>query len=154
MNRKRSKSKKRVTVNTWTLEGAKKAAPYIANIVESLREQHLAVRSHRRHAERLHNRPGRADRSVLIAEADANSQALKAEAGFDEAMAELNALHIYTLDPLRGEAFVPFVHADKLAWFVFDAFTPEDHIQQWRYHDDPLEARRPLAEALIQPLPV
>jgi len=154
MNRKRSKAKKRLTVNTWTFDEAKRATPYIANIVESLREQHIAVRSHRRHAERLHNRPGRADRTSLIAEADARVLARQAEASFDETLAELNALHIYTLDPARGEAFVPFVHADKLAWFVFDLFDGEDHIRQWRYHDDPMETRRPIADALIQPLTV
>jgi len=154
MNRRRAKSKKRITVNVWTFDEAKRAIPYIANVVGSLREHHLEARSQRRHAERIHNRPGRPDRAALVAEADANRLASQAEIRFDETMAELNALHIYTLDPARGEAFVPFIHADKLAWFIFDMFDEEDHLRQWRYHDDPLEMRRPISEALIQPLTV
>jgi hypothetical protein len=60
------------------------------------------------------------------------------------------ALDIYSLDPLKGIALIPTVHDQRLAWFVYDLFDAED-IRFWRYHDDALEARRPIADLAERP---
>ena len=46
---------------------------------------------------------------------------------------------------------VPFIYNGQLAWFVFDLFDDSDPLRFWRYHQDPLETRRPIAEALAEP---
>ncbi len=54
-------------------------------------------------------------------------------------------IDVYLLDPVRGVAFVPFQKEEELAWFVFDLFDCDD-LKTWRFHQDPLEMRRPIAE--------
>jgi hypothetical protein len=147
MNRNRPKKEER-TVRAWTYEEAHKAVPYIAAVVRSLREQRLEAQSKSRQAQILEGRPGRPNRDLLVAQADVVRQSREADERFAETLAELNSLDVFCTEPARGEAFIPFLHAKKLAWFVFDLFDEEDHLRQWRYHDDPLEARRPIAEAL------
>ena len=65
-------------------------------------------------------------------------------------MNELGRLDVYCIDALAGVAFIPFVHEDQLAWYVFDLFS-ETMLDAWRYHEDPLETRRPIAEVADQP---
>jgi hypothetical protein len=149
MNPNRSKKERR-TVRVWTYDEALKAVPYIAGIMRSLREQRIEALSRARQTKRLANRPGRADRNLLLAQADQDRQAREADARFEEGLAELHAIDVFCADPIRGEAFIPFLHTDKLAWFVFDLFDEKEPLKQWRYHDDPLEARRPIAEALTE----
>ena len=49
-----------------------------------------------------------------------------------------------TFDPIRGQALFPFLHKKKLAWFLYDLF--EEHpLRYWRYQDDPVDVRRPVA---------
>lgn len=149
-NPKRSKKEKR-TVRVWTYDEARKAAPYIAGVMRSLREQRIEALSRDRHAKQLADRPGRPNREMLVAQAESNRQAREADDRFNDSLTELHTLDVFCSDPLQGEAFIPFLQENKLAWFVFDLFGEPDHIKQWRYHDDPLEHRRPIAEARIEP---
>ena len=119
--------------------------------MRSLREQRLEAQSLQRQVERLDMQPGRPDRTALVAHAEAKRQAGDAEDRFETSMTELYRLDVFCIDPIRGEAMIPFLHSEKLAWFVFDLFDEEDHLKQWRYHDDALEMRRPIAEALVEP---
>src|SRR6266446_176739 len=95
--------------------------------------------------ERLARRPGRPDRGALIAHAEAVREAAEANERFESGLKELLRLHMYCLDPVRGLALIPFAHGDQLAWFVFDLFEANP-LGAWRYHEDPLTTRRPLAE--------
>jgi hypothetical protein len=113
--------------------------------VRSLREHRLDAVTQHRNADRLAQRPGRPDRESLIAQTESVKAAALADERFDEALAELEALDVYLLDPLAGQALIPFVHDENLAWYVYDAFDPEP-LRFWRYHSDPLDTRRPLAE--------
>ena len=150
MNRNGSKKKAR-NVRVWTYDEAKKAVPYIANVMRSLREQRIEAQNLHRHVQRLTSLPGRPDRTALLAQSEADRQVREAEHRFEESMDELVGLDVFCLDPIAGQAVIPFLHAQKLAWFVFDLFDDEDHLRQWRYHDDPLDTRRPIAEALVEP---
>jgi hypothetical protein len=135
------------TLRAWTYEEALKALPYITSIMQSLRESHIEAKQHGRTAEQLARRPGRPNCDAIIAHADAVAEARQAKDQFREALAELHALDVYCLDPIHGTAVIPFVHDSQLAWFLFDLFD-DQRIRYWRYHTDPLETRRPLAEAL------
>ncbi len=64
---------------------------------------------------------------------------------FEAGLQELLKLNVYCLDPVHGLALLPFAQADQLAWLVFDLSEPEP-LRFWRYHADPLTARRPLSE--------
>jgi hypothetical protein len=150
MNRNGSKTKAR-TVRVWSYDEAKKAVPYISGIMRSLREHCLESQSHKRTAQRLADKPGRPDRTALVSHSEEVREATEAQNRFDDGIAELHALDVFCLDPVGGEAVIPFLHAKKLAWFVFDLFDEEDHLRQWRYHDDPLDIRRPIADALVEP---
>jgi hypothetical protein len=138
--------RRRRQIRVWTLEQARAALPYLSSVVRSLREHRLEAMAHHLTAERLARRPGRPDRATLIAQTEAGGAAATAEARFQEALEELQAVDVFCLDPIAGQALIPFLHDKELAWYVFDLFDPE-FIRFWRYHSDPLEARRPLAEA-------
>lgn len=144
-NRKRSRTPKG-TIHAYTYAQAMRVLPYLTSIMRSLRYWRLEALVHSRRAQQLANRPGRADRSALLEMEEANRAARAAEARFDEALEDLHTLDIYCLDPVRGEALVPFVHANQLAWLVFDLFDALP-FRSWRYHTDSLDTRRPLAEA-------
>jgi hypothetical protein len=144
-NRKTSKRKKD-TIQPWTYEQARRVLPYLRSIVQSLREHRVEALAEHRKAKEITDRPGRPDRSTLIAQEEALRAARAAEARFEAALEELHVLDIYCLDPIRGEALVPFVHDNQLAWYVYDLFDNEA-FRFWRYHSDPLEARRPIAES-------
>jgi hypothetical protein len=146
MKRRSGKAKKRRNaVQVWTHEQARAIVPYLKSVMESLREQALKARQGELTARRLADKPGRPDRSTIIAETEARREAERAEEAFGAAAAELEALDVYCLDPLSGEALIPTVHEDQLAWYVYDHFD-EEPLRCWRYHTDPLETRRPLAE--------
>jgi hypothetical protein len=137
--------KRQQQLRLWTLDEARAATPYITSITRSLREHHLEAQSQHRTARRLADRPGRLDRTGRIHQEDANRAATAAEDRFQQALDELQALDVYCLDPVQGLALIPFAHDEQLAWFVFDLFDTEP-LRSWRYHNDPLETRRPLAE--------
>jgi len=129
----------------WTYDEARKALPYIASIARSLREHRLDALAHDREARRLAAEPGRPNRAALIAQQEAAHEARRAADRFDEALEELNAHDVYCLDPVRGQALVPFAHGEELAWYVYDMFDG-DELRFWRLHTDPLDTRRPLTE--------
>jgi hypothetical protein len=135
------------TLRVWDYEQARGVLGYLSSILHSLREQWLQAIFHDRAARRLADRPGRPDRTALVAQQEAAAEARKARERFDETLKELHALDVYCLDPVRGEAIIPFVHEKQLAWFVFDLFDGEQ-LRTWRYHTDPPDTRRPVAEVL------
>ena len=141
-NRKETKQQKR-TIRVWTLDEATAAVPYIASVVRSLRDHWLDAAAKHQMSDRLQALPGRPDRKMLIAQAEAAREANEADNRYLDARDELMALDIYCIEPARGEALVGFLKEDQLAWFVFDLF---DSIpfRYWRYHNDPLETRRPI----------
>jgi hypothetical protein len=112
-----------------------------------LRDCQLEAQNYSLKAKRLVDQPGRADRDRLLAEREASQRADEATERFQKALADLHALDIYCLDAIRGLALIPFVHDNQLAWFIFDLFEPE-LLSEWRYHQDPLETRRPIKEVI------
>jgi hypothetical protein len=149
MKRNRSKNR-RETIQVWTYEQARQVVPYITSIMTSLREHRLEAQQHQAAAARVARQYGRPQRADLIAQDDAIRDFQRAEDRFHEALEELHALDIYCLEPLQGLALIPFAKGDQLAWFVFDLFGT-DKLGFWRYHQDSLETRRPIAEALAGP---
>ena len=148
MKRNRNGAKNRSqTIQVWTYEQARQIAPYVASIMSSLREHRLEVQRHQLTASRLAQQPGRPVRGDLIAHDDATRDARRAEDRFHDALEELHSLDVYCLDPLQGLALIPFAKNDQLAWFIFDLFA-SDKLGFWRFHQDPLDTRRPIAEAL------
>jgi hypothetical protein len=146
MNRnQKGTRRRRRQIRVWALEQARAALPYLSSVMRSVREHRLEAVTQHRNAKRLATRSGRPDRDSLIAHAESEKAAGQADARFREALAELEALDIYLIDPLGGQALIPFVHAENLAWYVYDAFDPEP-LRSWRYHSDSLDTRRPLAE--------
>ena len=146
-NRNRSKEPKE-TVRFWTYDEVRKASPYIASVLRSIREHQLEGQAHGRRAHRLAARPGRPSRTEIIAQAEEVRRAAEARDRLGEAVDELHSLDVFCTDPVRGEAIIPFVHEEKPAWFAFDLFAEETPLS-WRYHDDPEETHRPIAEALL-----
>lgn len=145
MNRQESKKPRRLVIPIWTFEQAKQALPYIASIMQSLREHRLEARQQQRQAERLAAKHGRPDRKDLIRHQELQRDAQRAEDGYQDSLHELQELGVYCQDAVRGLALIPFVHEHLLAWFVFDMFA-EQPLDSWRYHNDPEETRRPLSE--------
>jgi hypothetical protein len=143
-NQKGAKRRRR-HIRVWTLEQARAALPYLSSVVRSLREHRLEAVTQHRNAERLAQRPGRPHRDTLIAQSESTRSADQADERFRECLAELESLDIFLIDPIAGQALIPFVHDENLAWYVYDAFDPEP-LRFWRYHSDSLETRRPLAE--------
>jgi len=149
-NRKGSK-KRRESIQVWTYDQARRVLPYVGSIMRSLREHSLEAQQHRLAAYRLVKRPGRPDRAAILAHSGAVEEAEEAEERFHQALDELHTLDIYCLDPVAGLALIPFAKDDRLAWFVFELFDEMDSIRFWRFHQDPLEQRRPIAQALTEP---
>jgi hypothetical protein len=137
-----SEKRRRQVIQVWTYEQALRVLPYVASIMRSLREHRLDAQQAARETNRLKDRPGRPNRTALIAQEDAERRGRTSEQLFQEALDELHTLDIYCLDPTRGLALIPFARENQLAWFVYDLFDKEP-LRYWRYHQDPLEARRP-----------
>jgi len=116
----------------------------------SLREHRLDAVRQRLKADRLAGKPGRPNRSMIIAQEETRGAAGAAEARYQEALDELQALDVYCLDAVAGEALVPFVHDEQLAWFIFDLFD-EQQLRFWRFHEDPLDTRRPITKEVTEP---
>lgn len=138
--------KQRQTVSVWELDQARRAVPYIAAIMRSLREHRLEALGLDQQVQHLKDKPGRPDRTAIVEQTELAKQAQAAHDRFDQAMDELNSLDVFCIDPIQGEAVIPFLHDRKLAWYVFDLFDEGDPLRFWRAHDDPLEARRPIAD--------
>ena len=125
----------------WTFEQAKAAVPYIASIVRSLREHALQTQNYQRQLKALENEPGRPNRQQLIRIEELRRELAHSEEEFGRAQNELEHLDILSLDAIKGQAMVPFLHNDQLAWYIFDLFDSEP-IRCWRYQSDSDEIRR------------
>lgn len=150
MKRSRTRTHEQ-TIRVWSYDEARTVLPYVASVVRSLREHRLNAQQHELTARRLDAKPGKPNRSTLLALEETRAEAGRAKEAFEEALEELNALDIYSLDPLLGQALIPFAHGDQLAWYIYDLFAEGD-LSFWRFHTDPLDARRPLAE--LEALPI
>ena len=130
-------------LRNWTHTQAEAARPYLASILQSMRETFLeAIRCYNQ-VQKLSNRPGHADRATLIALEEAQHAFAAARDRFEDTEVELNQLDVYSLDPVQGLGMIPFIHDKQLAWFVFDLFDPQP-LRFWRFHEDPLDQRRPV----------
>jgi len=157
MKRNRKKKEKNFKViKLWTYPQASKALPYLRSVATSLREHWLEAQSKRADVNRMDRRKGRPDVATLMARADADNGKATAEDHFSEALNELMGIDVYLLDPVQGVAFIPFKKDENLAWFVFELFD-EEGLKTWRFHEDPIETRRPIAEVLgdaaVNPVP-
>src|SRR5262245_43888286 len=123
MKRNRHGAKRRrQTIQVWTYEQARSALPYLASILRSLRDYQLEWQFEHRRASQLAQRSGRPKRNALIGHQEALQAAQRAQDHFQAALDELHRLDVYCLDPVRGEALIPFVYTNQLAWFVYDLF--------------------------------
>jgi hypothetical protein len=148
MKRKRKEKRRKLrTISLWNYQQARRALPYLRSVTGSLREHWLDIQ--RKHAEvnRLAQRPGRPDRSTILAGETAAEEEMRAKDRFSDALNELIGIDVYPLDPVAGVAFIPFQKEEELAWFVFDLFDGEE-LKSWRFHEDPVDMRRPIAEVL------
>jgi hypothetical protein len=134
-----------VVVPLWTHARAVKASAYLRSMLHSLRDSLLKAKQHSLAAHRLATRPGRLNRASLIAHAEAIQESRVARDAVRDGMEELRSLGINCLDPVQGEAIVPFVTRQRLAWFIYDLFA-EAPLRHWRFHTDPPSTRRPIEE--------
>lgn len=152
--RRRSKARSRPmrVIRLWTYPQAEKALPYIRSVTRSLRQHWLDARGRRQDLVRLDRRAGILNRETLVERSEAETEHSKAEDRFTEALHELMDMDVFLLDPVQGVALIPFNKDDALAWFVFDLFENEG-LKSWRFHEDALETRRPIDEAVKAPPP-
>ena len=134
-----------VSLRLWAYTDALKAVPYIRSIVQSLREGWLELRQAQEAVERTKARPGRPNRDTLILLEESQHDVGRAEAKLEEIVNEMLTLSTYSVDPGAGQAVIPFMRGQELAWYLFDLFDPQA-IVAWRLYSDPLETRRPLEE--------
>ena len=151
--KRRSKARPRPmrVIRLWTYSQADKALPYIRAITTSLRQHWLEARGKKQLLDRIEQKPGPVDRDTLLTKSDTEAEHVKAEDAFSEALQELMNMDVFLLDPVQGTALIPFNKENGLAWFIFDLFE-EPTLNSWRFHEDPLETKRPIAEALQDPL--
>ncbi len=63
------------TIQVWSYEQVQAAVPYVSSILRSLREHALEALQHYHRAKRIANRPGRPDRTTIIAQQEAEKDA-------------------------------------------------------------------------------
>jgi hypothetical protein len=134
------------TLQVRTFGQARAAIPYIASVVRSIREHALEALHQAQKVRRLKDRPGRPDRTALIAQQEAERLARAADDEFQDAVGELQQLDVYCLDPIQGQALIPFVQDEQLAWYIFDLYD-SPQLRFWRYQSDPEDTRRPITAA-------
>ena len=143
--RHRSKKRPMRVIRLWSRPDAEKAVPYLRSVVGSLREHWLAMQSASRASARLAAVPGPARRDQILAGDAIRADQSRAQDRFEDALTELSKIDIFLLDPINGVALIPFGKDDELAWLVYDHFD-ETGLVGWRYHQDGMERRRPLAD--------
>jgi len=148
-NRKGAKRRKR-TIRIWSYEEARAVVRYIVSIMRSLRDCRLEAQQHDLMAQRITERLGKPSRAALVARKDEAEAARKAEDHFQSLLEELHELDVFCLDAIQGLALIPFGKENQLAWWICDTFDSEP-LRFWRYHRDPLETRRGIAEAEAGP---
>jgi hypothetical protein len=112
-------------VRTWTYSQVRAVLPYVASIMGSLREHRLAALRHHLASDRLAAKPGRPGRDTLLALEEAAREARRAEADYQETLTELESLGIRCLNPVAGQALIPFCQGRKVTWYVHDLFEPQ-----------------------------
>ncbi|MFO0866863.1 MAG: DUF2203 family protein [Gemmataceae bacterium] len=143
MKRRARKNRKLRAIRLWTLPQADHAVPYLRSVVTSLRDSWLDAQKERLRKDRLAKE--KPDRSHLMALEDAKNDFTKARDSVQDAVRELRRIDVFPLDPIHGTVLIPFQKEDNLAWYVFDLFD-EKGLAGWRYHQDPIEQRRPMTE--------
>lgn len=143
MKRNKGGKQARDTLQVWSLNQARAAIPYLSSVLRSMRDHALQALAANHKARHLAAKPGRSSRVELIAWQEAEREARSAEARFQEAAGELEDLDIFTLDPVRGQALIPFVQEEQLAWYIFDLFDNKP-FRFWRFQSDPEDTRRPI----------
>src|SRR5205823_10302512 len=78
----------------WNHARALAALPYVRSILRSLREHRLEAQQQHHNARRLADRPGRPDRSALVAQQDALQESHRADLRYEETLKELQNLGI------------------------------------------------------------
>jgi len=144
-NQRKMEAQSGIDLRMWTHRRAVKALPYIRAIARSLRGSWLDLQRARLQVRRLNAQSGSQDRSASILRAEAVREAGRAEDDFNQALRELETIHVQCLDPGKGLALIPFSKDDDLAWFIFDLFAPHGLIG-WRFEVDPVDTRRILAD--------
>jgi hypothetical protein len=143
MKRNKGAKQSRDTLQVWSLNQARGAIPYLSSVLRSMREHVLQALAASHKARRLAGKPGRTTRQDLIAQHEAEREARQADARFQECAGELEELDVFTLDPVRGQALIPFVQDEQLAWYIFDLFDNKP-FRFWRFQSDPEDTRRPI----------
>jgi hypothetical protein len=143
MKRNKGVKQTRDTLQVWSLNQARAAIPYLSSVLRSMRDHALQALAANHKARRLANKPGRTTRADLINWQEAEQEARHAEGLFQEAAGELEDLDVFTLDPIRGQALIPFVQEEQLAWYIFDLFDNKP-FRFWRFQSDPEDTRRPI----------
>jgi hypothetical protein len=128
---------------TFRAPGNASRRSYIRSIVRSIREHALEALSHHRTVRRIADRPGRPDRTAIIAQMEAEDQARRADEKFQEAVNDLESLDVLCLDPIQGQALVRFVLDEQLAWYIYDMHDAVP-FRFWRFQFDPEDTRRPI----------
>src|SRR5262249_28963438 len=85
MSRHQKQSERRHVIPIWTYSQAHRATPYIVSIMQSLRDARLEAQRWNVRASRLAAKPGRPNRSSIIAHEEALREARRAEDRFEEA---------------------------------------------------------------------
>jgi len=153
MNRRSRKARKCSQPSpTWTIDRALAAVPYIRTVLSSMREHGIDILVWEERVRRLNTQPGRPDRARLVAVQEAEQKLAMARECYQDSAAELEGVDVYCVDALEGQALLPFIHEDQLAWYLFDLFAKKP-LGSWRLHSDPDETRRPLSELQAQPSP-
>src|SRR5438445_493983 len=103
MKRKRQQKRRQVRmIKLWDYPRAQKALPYLRSVAQSLRDHWLEAQRKRLEANRLSKRPGRPDRTALLANERAALETTEAEDRFTDDLNELMGVDVYLLDPVRG----------------------------------------------------
>jgi hypothetical protein len=132
-------------IPVWTYDQVRNAFPYVSSVLQTVREYHIEAQGHDLRAGRLAKRHGRPDRRAILAHLEEVQAAQRAGKRSEEALEELQSLGICCTDPVRGEALIPFVHDQQLAWFIYQLYD-ETPIRSWRLHTDSPDVRRPMGE--------
>jgi hypothetical protein len=136
----------------WTHEQASRAVPYVAAVMQSIRDLYVRAQGLRHRIRKVDAKPGRPDRHAIIQHETAKLEAERLQEEVVEAAKELAHLNIHCVDPVNGIAMIPFVQQEQLAWLVFNLFD-DVKISAWRFHHDPMTVRRPLPEIDTSPMP-
>ena len=100
-NKKNQTATATINVRLWTHAQALKAVPYLRAIVGSLREHWLAMRQARLQSQRMDARPGRLKRHERFLREELDREADFAQEQLEEAIHELAAMDVYSIDPAR-----------------------------------------------------